>query len=92
MAITILYPLAMIYGYFLHKRFSFPRIGGGQNGAVMVRYIIVNCLGYLLNMCLIYILHDRLGYPHQWIQVVAIFVVASFLFFSLKLFVFLESR
>jgi putative flippase GtrA len=88
MAITILYPLAAIYGYFLHKRFSFLRIGGGQNGAAMVRYIIVNCIGYLINICLIYVLHDQLGYSHQFIQVVAIIVVASFLFFALKLFVF----
>ena len=88
MSITILYPIAILYGYFAHKRVSFSRIGGSLSASLMIKYIIVYCLGYTLNMCLLYVLHDQLGYPHQWIQVMAIFVVAVFLFFALKLFVF----
>jgi len=54
----------------------------------MVKYIFVYFLGYMLNIGLLQLLHDRLGYPHQWVQMATIFVVAGFLFIALKLFVF----
>jgi putative flippase GtrA len=88
MSITILYPLAILYGYFAHKRVSFSRVQGIQKISRLIRYIIVYCCGYTVNLGLLYVLHDLLGYPHQWIQIISIFVVAVFLFFALKLFVF----
>ncbi|CAK8724873.1 GtrA/DPMS transmembrane domain-containing protein [Candidatus Electrothrix laxa] len=88
LAVTVFYPLGVLYGYFTHKRVSFRHAGSLRDIWPMVRYIFVYALGYVLNVGFIYLFHDRFGYPHQWVQVVAIFVVSGFLFVGLKLFVF----
>jgi hypothetical protein len=38
------------------------------------------------------LLVDMLGYPHQWVQIAAIFVVAGFLFIAFKYFVFRDTE
>jgi putative flippase GtrA len=88
LAVTVFYPLGVLYGYFAHKRVSFRHNGSLRNIWPMVRYVFVYFLGYLFNIGLLQLFHDRIGYPHQWVQMAAIFVVAGFLFIALELFVF----
>lgn len=57
-----------------------------------VRYVIAHCIGYLLNLSILIVFVDELGYAHQWVQAIAIFVVAAFLFLAFKVFVFPVSR
>jgi len=57
-----------------------------------VRYVIAHCIGYLLNLSILIVFVDKLGYAHQWVQAIAIFVVAAFLFLAFKVFVFPVSR
>ena len=57
-----------------------------------VRYCVAHLCGYGLNFALLYILVDRLDYPHQWIQAGAIFVVAAFLFICFYFLVFPSTR
>jgi putative flippase GtrA len=88
LAVTILYPLAIFFGYFTHRKFSFLHAGGMPNITSLGRYFIVYIVGYGLNITLLYLLHDRLGFSHQWVQAASIFIIASFLFIALRLFVF----
>jgi len=88
MAVSVFYPLGVLYSYFAHKRFSFQHSGGKQNFRLIVRYFIVYAVGYMINLSLLSFFSDRLGYPHHWVQGAAIFIVAVFLFVALKLFVF----
>jgi putative flippase GtrA len=44
------------------------------------RYVTAYALGYLLNLAALFVLVDRLNFPHQIVQGVMILVVACFLF------------
>ncbi len=47
-------------------------------------------LGYLMNLEILIVIVDKLGPIHQWAQALELFVVAGFLFFTFKFFVFGE--
>lgn len=47
-------------------------------------------LGYLINHAILIVMVDKLGYAHQWAQTVEIFIMAGFLVFTFKFFVFGE--
>jgi len=90
LAITLFYPLAVLYGYIGNRNFTFAHKGSsiGSGG----RYILVYFIGYCINFVILLILVDYLGYAHQWVQAGSIFVVAGFLFFALKFFVFTNTK
>lgn len=82
MAITIMYPISLFLGYFLHSKYSFSYSGNIKNG--VAKFIVANFCGYLLNLLIIYVFYDLLSYPHQIVQIFALFVVYLFLFWVLK--------
>jgi putative flippase GtrA len=92
LAVTVFYPLAVLYGYFAHKRVSFRHAGSLRDIWPMVRYVFVYVLGYVINIGFLYLFHDRLGYPHQLVQVVVIAILIFFFFFSLRYFVYKENK
>lgn len=53
-----------------------------------MRYLIAHFLGYSINLAILVIFAERLGYNHALVQAVAIVTVAIYLFITLKLFVF----
>lgn len=85
-AMTILYILGAVLGFLFNRRYTF--LYSGRISDAGVRYVMVQGLGYLINLCLLLVFVDWLKFPHQIIQAVAIFVVAIFIFVSLKVFVF----
>ncbi len=85
-ALTLLYPVGVLYGYFLHARYSFGY--QGKTGSSLGRYGLAHVFGYLTNVGMLFVLVDILGYPHQAVQLAAIFVVAGQLFLTFKFFVF----
>lgn len=86
LAVTILYPIGATIGFLANRRFTFQH--NGHIGMAGIRYLIVQLLGYLLNIFMLAFFVDRLGFPHQIIEALAIVVVAIFLFVSSRLFVF----
>jgi len=86
MVVTLMYPIGAVTAYFGHARYSFSYNGSHLRG--IVRYIIVNLIGYATNVGMLYLFWSLLGYPHQLVQAVAIVVVAIILFFLLRYFVF----
>lgn len=89
-AMTILYIVGALMGFFGHRKWTFTHQGAMLGSGA--RYFIAHCLGYLLNFLLLLIFVDKLGYPHQWVQASAIFVVAGFLFVVFRYFVFPKSQ
>jgi len=85
-AVSLLYPVGVIIGYFGHARYSFAYQGGRTSP--LCRYLIAHAVGFGANLALLHILADRLHYPHQAVQAGAIFVVAGLLFLLFKFFVF----
>lgn len=84
--ISILYPIGIAVGYFSHLRYSFSYGDRGLN--VLLRYLIAYLFGYIVNFAMLYLLSEKLKFPHQAVQALAIFVVAGILFLLLKFFVF----
>lgn len=83
---TILYGVGAAIGYFGNRDFTFAHKGSFLGSSV--RYLIAHFFGYFINLIILLIFVDHIGYAHQWVQAVAIFVVAGFLFIAFKLFVF----
>jgi putative flippase GtrA len=85
-AMTILYGVGVAVSFFGNRKLTFkhqgPLLGSG------IKFMIAHFFGYLLNLTILIIMVDNLGYAHQWVQAVAIVIVAAFLFVGLKFFVF----
>lgn len=85
-AVSVLYPIGVLMGYFGHARYSFAYEGTFGRG--LARYLAAHAAGYALNVSLLYVFSDRLGYPHEAVQAAAIFLVAGVLFLLFRFFVF----
>ena len=87
---TLLYGVGAAVGFFGHRSLTFEHQGSiiGAGG----RYVIAHCFGYFLNLSILIVFVDKLGYVHQWVQAIAIFIVAVFLFLAFKVFVFPVTR
>jgi putative flippase GtrA len=85
-AMTILYCVGATVSFLGNRKLTFKHQGHLLGSGI--KYIIAHFLGYLLNLTILIVMVDNLGYAHQWVQAVAIFIVAAFLFMALKFFVF----
>jgi len=88
--ITFMYPIGAAVGFFGNRQWAFAHKGSLLSSGA--RYFIAHLCGYLINLFILLTFVDRLGYPHQLVQAVAIFVVAGFLFLAFKYFVFPETE
>jgi putative flippase GtrA len=87
-AMTLVYIIGASIGFMGNRKWTFAHRGNSAGAAL--RYVLAHLVGYMLNFLILYIFVDRLGYAHQWIQAMAILIVAGFLFFVFKWFVFRE--
>ena len=87
LAVAILYPIGVVISYIANKRLTF-RHDKGQVFSSAVRYLMVCIFGYFLNLLLIIWFVEILGFPHQIVQIMAIFLVALSSFVLLRMFVF----
>ena len=83
---TVLYSAGALIGFFANRRFTFCH--DGSIGMAGLRYLFSQLLGYLLNLSLLVLFVDWLGFAHQLVQAIAIIVVAIFLFVLSRFFVF----
>jgi putative flippase GtrA len=86
---SILYVVGATIGFWGNRKLAFEYKGDVMGSGT--RYVITHCLGYLVNLSILFVMVDKLGYPHQWVQAAAIFIVAGFLFLMFKFFVFTEA-
>lgn len=87
-AITLLYPFGVMLGFLGNRKWTFSHDGYWLKTSV--RFLIAHFIGYFINLTLLAIFVDYLGYAHQWVQAVVIFIVAGYLFLSFKFFVFVK--
>ena len=90
LAMTVLYVLGVCQTFFFNRSWSFQDSGRIQG--TFVKYATVYGTGYTINWSLLWLFVDKLGLPHQVIQGILIFVVAGFIFFSLRYWVFRHAR
>ncbi len=86
LAMTVLYVLGVCQTFLFNRSWSFQDSGRIQGA--FVKYATVYGTGYAINWSLLWLFVDKLGLPHQVIQGILIFVVAGFIFFSLRYWVF----
>lgn len=85
-AMTVLYISGATVVFFVNRTWTFAHTGALiQAGA---KYALMHFFGYLLNLFILFTFVDRLGFPHQVVQAVAIILVAGILFVAFKYFVF----
>ncbi len=82
----ILYVVGASIGFWGNRKLTFAHSGSLLGAGI--RYLIAHYLGYAINLSILIVMVDKLGYPHQWVQAIAILIVALFLFLAFKFFVF----
>jgi len=85
-AVTILYPAGVAASFIGNRQLTFAHEGSAASAAV--RYLLVQFGGYLIDVSLLVVLTDRFGVSHELAQAGAVFVVAAYLFVTLRFFVF----
>ena len=86
LAMSMLYCVSIAIGFVGNRRWTFSDDGGAMSAGG--RYLVVYGLGYLINLCILRLFVDWLGYYHAYVQGCSILVVAVFIFVSFKFFVF----
>ena len=89
-AISLLYPVGATTAYFGHSKYAFSY--QGKHSYALARYVIAHIIGYGVDVFMLYLFWEKLKYPHQIVQAVAIVVVAGVLFLLFKYFVFPHSK
>lgn len=85
-AMTLVYIIGASIGFIGNRKWTFAHRGNPASAAL--RYLLAHLFGYLLNFLILVTFVDRLGYAHQWVQAMAIIIVAGLLFVVFKYFVF----
>jgi len=85
-AMTLLYGIGVLQTFVFNKRWSFRH--EGPTPIALRRYITAYGVGYAINYLALWILVDKLGLPHQWVQGFMIFALAGMLFLMQKYWVF----
>jgi len=88
LTMTFLYALGALISFWGNSRLTFSYSGSKLSAGY--RFAVVQVVGYLIQLSMLFVMVDELGYAHQWVQAAAIFVVAAYLFVALKSFVFNE--
>ena len=86
LTMTILYTIGAVLGFIGNRRFTFDH--KGKLSQATMRYSVVHLLGWGINYALLYTFVDKMGYPHQLIQAIAVVLVAGYLFIALRYIVF----
>lgn len=81
-AMTVVFAGAVLMTFVANYSWSF-RASISMRTA-LPRYALVYAAGYAINWFGLWLLTDRMGYPHQWVQLAMIVLVAVFLFAGLR--------
>ncbi|ROZ79124.1 GtrA family protein [Ramlibacter sp. WS9] len=85
-AMSLLYLAGACIGFWGNRQLTFKH--GGSVTKAGMRYVLAHCMGYLINLAILYVFVDRLSIPHQLAQAIGIVAVAGFLFVTFRHLVF----
>lgn len=84
--VTVLYPIGALLGYLGNKRLTFNHRGGWWSSGW--RYVLVQAVGMVINLLMLWLFAEIAGIDHHWVQATAIVVVAVYLFLAMRWYVF----
>lgn len=90
LTVSILYPQAVLLGFYGHRNFAFAHKGSVTNSGV--RFLIAHLFGYGINLLLLYMFVDLLSYNHQIVQAFTILLLTGYFFIVYKYFVFSKNK
>lgn len=85
-AMTGLYLFGILQTFIFNKRWTFAHSGATKPS--LCRYLAAYGMGYILNLVMLQVFVDRLGFAHQIVQGVAVVLVAIILFLLQRYWVF----
>lgn len=85
-AIAVSYAMGASIGFLANRHWTFAH--RDRVLPTLLRYLVAHGMGFGLNLGMMWLFHERLGLRHEWVQAVAIVVVAAFLFIMFRYFVF----
>ena len=88
-AMTAVYVSGVTLGFMLHRKWSFVSRSAPMQD--WVGYVAVCLGGYVLNLSVLWLCVDRLGWAHGWVQGAMVLVVAGLTFSLNKVWVFRAS-
>ena len=83
---SVMYAIGMILSFTLNRNWTF--LHKGRIPQALISYVLIYAFGYVLNFSGLYVLVDRQGFNHVWVQGALIFAIALLLFFFQKTVVF----
>ena len=86
LAMSILYVVGVVQTFLVNRRWTFQSVGKFRRA--MVRYWFSYAFGYVLNLTVLFLCVDIIGWAHQPVQGVMIIFLALMLFCLQKLWVF----
>ena len=86
LAMSIVYFFGTIVGFLGNQKWTFSQ--QKRDYRVALKYLVAQIIGYLFNFLILVVFVDTFGFSHRLVQAIAIFVVAAFLFVTLKYVVF----
>ena len=88
-AMSIIYITGVCLTFIFNRNWTFTH--EGQVPRAFARYVLLYVIGYVVNFFALYILVDRIGYDHRFVQGMMIVVLAVFFFLAQKVLVFGKS-
>ena len=85
-AMSLHYIVGVLQTFVLNKNWTFSLLR--YLSLTFMRYISLYTVGYLINLGVLFLMVDRLGYSHKWVQIMTVPVVALLLFVMQKTWVF----
>jgi putative flippase GtrA len=89
-AMSFVYGSICFASFFGNKRWTFSDSTRARK--TILRYVVIQIVGYLTNLLMLLVLYKQFGVPHQWVQLIAIAVVATELFLLSKYYVFCGAK
>ncbi len=89
-AMTLLYVVGILQSFFFNRAWTFGHRGNVP--ASLVKYASCYAFGYVFNWFMLFLLVDRIGWPHRPVQAVLILVTAMMLYLLQRQWVFARSR
>ena len=85
-SMSLIYIFGILQSFVLNKKWTFSH--RGYLRVTFVRYISIYAVGYLINMAVLIVMVDQLGYSHERVQGLTVLMVGVLLFAMQKAWVF----
>jgi putative flippase GtrA len=85
-AMSLLYLLGVLQTFVVNRAWSFRHRGSAP--AALLRYFAAYAIGYAINLTILVLFSDFLGFDHRYVQASAIIIITALLFFMQRHWVF----